>query len=81
MSLQNSSLYFAKKMASNSDCAHFHAHDYTPLVLRLVKYTGYRRAASLLMSKDLLGGGTSPGQSTYSSDEEDSDTEEYMQSK
>ncbi|XP_019855493.1 PREDICTED: synembryn-A-like [Amphimedon queenslandica] len=33
------------------------------------------------MSRGLLGGGTSPGQSNYSSDEEDSDTEEYMQSK
>ena len=68
-------------MASNSDHAHFHAHDHTPIVSRLVKYTGYGRAAGLLMSKGLLGGGTSPGQSTYSSDEEDSDTEEYMQSK
>lgn len=54
----------------------------TPLLVsRLVKYTGYGRAAGLLMSRGLLGGGTSPGQSNYSSDEEDSDTEEYMQSK
>ena len=42
---------------------------------RLIKYTGYGNAAGLLASKGLLGHDTS---STYSSDSEESDTEEYM---
>lgn len=51
-----------------------------PLASRLIKYTGYGRAAGLLMAHGLLSGGPSPGQSNYSSDE-NSDTEEYEESK
>lgn len=49
-------------------------------VNRLVKYTGYGNAAGLLASKGLLllgGGGQGGGGAQYSSDSEDSDTEEY----
>lgn len=53
-------------------------------VNRLVKYTGYGNAAGLLASKGLLllgGAGRGPaggaGGAPYSSDSEDSDTEEY----
>lgn len=49
-----------------------------PLAKRLVKYTGYGSAAGLLMTQGLLGGGPSPGEANYSSDDgEGSDTEEY----
>lgn len=48
---------------------------------RLVKYTGYGNAAGLLASMGLMRGGTSEGGANYSSDSEDSDTEEYLQYK
>ncbi len=45
---------------------------------RLVKYTGYGNAAGLLASRGLMGGGRGAGMTgEYSSDEDDSDTEEY----
>jgi hypothetical protein len=47
---------------------------------RLVKHTGYGRAAGLLMAHGLMSGGASPQQSAYSSDDEISDTEEYEKS-
>jgi hypothetical protein len=43
---------------------------------RMVKYTGYGNAAGLFANRGLLGG-RSPSNSKYSSDSEDSDTEEY----
>ncbi|XP_065912094.1 synembryn-A-like [Dysidea avara] len=46
---------------------------------RLVKHTGYGNAAGLLMSRGMLGGRTQPQEFVYS-DDEDSDTEEYLQS-
>lgn len=58
----------------------FNFINHTHLASRLVKYTGYGRAAGLLMAHGLLGGGISPGQSNYSSDEKDSDTDEYLDS-
>lgn len=48
-------------------------------VLRLIKYTGYGNAAGLLASRGLMLGGR--GRGNYSSDSEDSDTEEYLQYK
>lgn len=45
-------------------------------VNRLIKYTGYGNAAGLLASRGLMGGGQGNGDN-YSSDDEDSDTEEY----
>ena len=47
---------------------------------RLIKYTGYGNAAGLLMSRGLMGGTPSPGAGDYSSDDESSDTEEYIKS-
>ncbi|XP_045597103.1 synembryn-A isoform X1 [Procambarus clarkii] len=43
---------------------------------RLIKYTGYGNAAGLLASRGLMLGGSKPAVD-YSSDSEDSDTEEY----
>lgn len=45
-------------------------------VERLIKYTGYGNAAGMLARRGLLLGGR--GSQDYSSDEEDSDTEEYQ---
>ena len=54
-------------------------------VMRMVKYTGYGNAAGFLAKKGALlgGGGNSELSSTaqYSSDSEDSDTEEYKKFK
>lgn len=47
---------------------------------RLVKYTGYGNAAGLLARRGLLLGGPTKDCS-YSSDSEDSDTEEYTKYK
>ncbi|XP_022082696.1 synembryn-A-like [Acanthaster planci] len=44
-------------------------------VTRLIKYTGYGNAAGMLARRGLLAGGH--GNRDYSSDDEDSDTEEY----
>jgi len=44
---------------------------------RLVKHTGYGNAAGLLASRGMLGGRNSKISNDYSSDEDDSDTEEY----
>lgn len=44
---------------------------------RMIKYTGYGNAAGLFAKKGLLGGRQCPNQDQYSSDSEDSDTEEY----
>ena len=49
------------------------------LANRLVKHTGYGNAAGLLMSRGMLGGKTQPQELMYS-DDEDSDTEEYLES-
>ncbi|XP_075998502.1 chaperone Ric-8B [Genypterus blacodes] len=45
----------------------------------LLKYTGYGNAAGLLVARGLLAGGR--GETQYSEDEEDSDTEEYKSAK
>ena len=42
---------------------------------KLIKYTGYGNAAGMLARRGLLAGGH--GNTDYSPDEEDSDTEEY----
>ena len=47
---------------------------------RLIKHTGYGNAAGLLMSRGMLGGAPKPREFDYSEDE-DSDTEEYLQSR
>lgn len=52
---------------------HTHSHS---TVDRLIKYTGYGNAAGLLASRGLMLGGSKPT-IDYSSDSEDSDTEEY----
>ena len=44
-------------------------------VNRMVKYTGYGNCAGLLANRGLMLGGQ--GQGDYSSDSEDSETEEY----
>ncbi|XP_072047578.1 chaperone Ric-8A-like [Amphiura filiformis] len=46
-------------------------------VTRLVKYTGYGNAAGMLARRGLLAGGQ--GNTDYSSDEGDSDTEDYLE--
>ncbi|KAK5644277.1 hypothetical protein RI129_008122 [Pyrocoelia pectoralis] len=47
---------------------------------RMIKYTGYGNAAGLFAQRGLLGGGK-PAEGRYSSDSEDSDTEEYREYK
>ncbi|KAB0800016.1 hypothetical protein PPYR_07896 [Photinus pyralis] len=47
---------------------------------RMIKYTGYGNAAGLFAQRGLLGGGK-PTEGRYSSDSEDSDTEEYREYK
>ncbi|XP_022249820.1 synembryn-A-like isoform X2 [Limulus polyphemus] len=47
-------------------------------VNRLVKYTGYGNAAGLLANRGLMLGGQSSGACNYSSESEESDTEEYL---
>ncbi len=44
---------------------------------RLVKYTGYGNAAGLLASRGLMGGKKAAPTGDYSSDDSDSETEEY----
>lgn len=46
-------------------------------VNRMIKYTGYGNSAGLLANRGLMLGGQSQGQGDYSSDSEDSETEEY----
>jgi hypothetical protein len=48
-------------------------------VARLVKYTGYGNAAGLLARRGLMLGGKGDNAADYSEEEEDSDTEEYLQ--
>lgn len=48
-------------------------------VARLIKYTGYGNAAGLLASRGLMLGGR--GKGDYSSESEDSETEEYREAK
>ena len=51
-------------------------------VNRLIKYTGYGNAAGLLASRGLMGGLQPQGNGgDFSSDEEDSETEEYAMDK
>lgn len=51
-------------------------------VNRLIKYTGYGNAAGLLASRGLMGAAQSQGNGgNYSSDDEDSETEEYAMDK
>lgn len=45
----------------------------------MTKYTGYGNAAGLFANRGLLGGHGGPSADNYSSDSEDSDTEEYKQ--
>ncbi|XP_055705806.1 synembryn [Phlebotomus papatasi] len=45
---------------------------------RMIKYTGYGNAAGMFANRGLLGGHGNPGEG-YSSDSEDSDTEEYKE--
>lgn len=45
---------------------------------RLVKYTGYGNAAGLLANRGLMRGGQGSGACNYSSESEDSETEEYL---
>ncbi|KAK7067955.1 Synembryn-B, partial [Halocaridina rubra] len=49
---------------------------FSSLVERLIKYTGYGNAAGFLASRGLMHGVSNPSV-IYSSDSEDSDTEEY----
>ena len=44
---------------------------------RLVKHTGYGNAAGLLASRGLMSGNTNTKTADYSSDDEDSETEEF----
>lgn len=46
---------------------------------RMIKYTGYGNAAGLFAKRGLLGGRTNDEQYQYSSDSEESDTEEYKE--
>ena len=46
---------------------------------RMIKYTGYGNAAGLFAKRGLLGGRNSENQQQYSSDSEDSDTDEYKE--
>lgn len=46
---------------------------------RMIKYTGYGNAAGLFAKRGLLGGRNCENQQLYSSDSEDSDTEEYKE--
>nr|XP_034185671.1 synembryn [Osmia lignaria] len=48
-------------------------------VVRMVKYTGYGNAAGMFANKGLLG--PNKGKSAYSSESEDSETEEYLKHK
>jgi Guanine nucleotide exchange factor synembryn len=48
---------------------------------RMIKYTGYGNAAGLFAKRGLLGGRNCEKQNTYSSDSDDSDTEEYKELK
>lgn len=62
---------------ANFLCAHFLFILCKKSVNRLIKYTGYGNAASLLASEGLLG--IQPTRPSYSSDSEDSETDEYVQ--
>lgn len=46
---------------------------------RFIKHTGYGNAAGMLLSRGLLAGDRSPEAANYSSDDTDSDTEEYKE--
>lgn len=48
-------------------------------VKRFIKYTGFGNAAGLLANRGLLGGGKRVEVGVYSSESEDSDTEEYKE--
>ncbi|KAJ8919466.1 hypothetical protein NQ315_016566 [Exocentrus adspersus] len=50
-------------------------------VSRMIKYTGYGNAAGLFAQRGLLAGGHDKGEADYSSDSEDSETEEYADHK
>lgn len=50
-------------------------------VNRLIKYTGYGNAAGLLASRGLMGSVQPQSNGDYSSDDEDSETEEYAMDK
>lgn len=47
----------------------------------MVKYTGYGNAAGMFANKGLLGSSGSGQETTYSSESEDSETEEYLKYK
>lgn len=48
---------------------------------RLIKYTGYGNAAGLLASRGLMGNVQPQNNGDYSSDDEDSETEDYAMDK
>ncbi|KAJ8952632.1 hypothetical protein NQ314_007491 [Rhamnusium bicolor] len=50
-------------------------------VIRMIKYTGYGNAAGLFAQRGLLAGGHDKGEAEYSSDSDDSETEEYADHK
>ncbi|KAL3266979.1 hypothetical protein HHI36_011127 [Cryptolaemus montrouzieri] len=50
-------------------------------VRRMIKYTGYGNAAGLFAQRGLLGGREDDGAADFSSDSEDSETEEYAEHK
>ncbi|KAJ8940887.1 hypothetical protein NQ318_004584 [Aromia moschata] len=50
-------------------------------VARMIKYTGYGNAAGLFAQRGLLAGGRDKGETEYSSDSSDSETEEYADHK
>lgn len=47
----------------------------------MIKYTGYGNAAGLLAQRGLLSGGHDKGESEFSSESSDSETEEYADHK
>lgn len=58
-----------------------HLMIYPFTVGRMIKYTGYGNAAGLFANRGLLGGKNRSPVENYSSDSEDSDTEEYKEMK
>ncbi|KAF7285862.1 hypothetical protein GWI33_009539 [Rhynchophorus ferrugineus] len=50
-------------------------------VARMIKYTGYGNAAGLFAQRGLLGGKKDEAEAHFSSDDEDSETEEYAEQK
>lgn len=84
--LSNSNCFHSNDLMNNCVFFSFYGffccliYDDLSTVGRMIKYTGYGNAAGLFANRGLLGGHNSSGYSAdYSSDSEDSDTEEYKQ--